>query len=105
MPTTAIKTKHSKQSVLPFKDYQRGWLGYIQQRRLCGGAFKLQNQLSLYSHAGTGYIMFHNDGVAQNVQVTYSDLSGNLIYSETRSVTAGDNSWIVPRDKVKEWRS
>ena len=62
---------------------------------------KLQNQLSLYSHAGTGYIMFHNDGVAQNVQVTYSDLSGNLIYSETRSVTAGDNSWIVPRDKVK----
>lgn len=62
---------------------------------------KLSNQLSLYSHAGAGYIMFHNDGLQQSVQVIYSDISGNVIYNETRTVNAGDNSWSIPRDKVK----
>jgi len=58
-------------------------------------------KLSLYSHAGYGYVMFSNGSKAQRVQVTYSDIQGRILSTGITYANEGDNIWEIPKGKVK----
>ncbi|MBG9378005.1 hypothetical protein I5907_17330 [Panacibacter sp. DH6] len=62
---------------------------------------KTDYKLSLYSHAGNGYIMFSNGGKAQKVQVVFADIQGRPISSGITFANEGDNMWDIPENSPK----
>ena len=62
---------------------------------------KANYKLSLYNHAGNGYIMFSNGGKAQKVQLLFADIQGRPISSGITYANEGDNMWDIPKNSPK----
>lgn len=62
---------------------------------------KYNYDLSLYANGGKAYIRFYNPTQAQEVQVAYTNLQGNLLYSYMTQANKGENIWPIYTDKVK----
>lgn len=64
-------------------------------------AKKNNYDLSLYANGGTSYIKFYNPSQQQKVQVSYTNMQGNVLYSYQIQANEGENIWPVYADKIR----
>lgn len=55
-----------------------------------------QYSLSVYAHAGSTGLIFHNGNQTQKIIIRYNDLQGRLLYSGNTTANQGDNLITIP---------
>lgn len=65
----------------------------LEIREQGGGIYSIK----LYQLSGTNRLLFHNAGPAQKVYITYTNNAGQIIYTNTAQVNAGDNIWPLEK--------
>ena len=61
-----------------------------------------QYSLSFYAHSGERGVLFSNGGAQQKTQIIFTDMQGNILYTNSTIMNQGDNLVPVPSNgKVK----